>query len=85
MTVRAKFKVTNVNDLGEGLKSISMMPVYGGSPENDQFFKYTPSGQITIGTINAAAAEQFNLNQEFYVDFTPASVPAPVAAPTEVI
>jgi hypothetical protein len=72
MTVRAKFKVSNISEQTGGLKTVTLQPVCGNSPENDNFFKWTPSGTIQIGTINEAASKQFNIDQEFYVDFTPA-------------
>ena len=71
MTVRAKFKVESVSNTVNGA-SIELKPVTCGSPENESFFKWTPWGDIKIGTINAAAAEQFKPGTEFYVDFTPA-------------
>jgi hypothetical protein len=71
MTVRAKFKVAEVTQHEQG-SSIKLVPVTSGSPENEQFFKWTPWGEIKIGTINQAAADQFKPGAEFYVDFTPA-------------
>ena len=72
MTVRAKFRVESVTQTRDG-HAIDLKPVTNGSPENEQFFKWTPWGDIKIGTINAAAAEQFKPGAEFYVDFTPAT------------
>lgn len=72
MAVRAKFKVQSVTEVEGGFKSVKLFPVTSGSPENAEFFKWTPSGSIDMGTINEAAAEQFKPGQEFYVDFTPA-------------
>jgi hypothetical protein len=67
MRVRAKFhcnfKDANVIHLGV---------VYGGSSENEKFFKYTPGGQITLNVLNEDAAAQFVQGKEYYVDFTPA-------------
>lgn len=71
MTVRAKFKVASVTEQEGGLKTATLHPVTTGSPENEQFFKWTPSGQIQLGTINPAAAEQFVPGRQFYVDFMP--------------
>lgn len=71
-TVRAKFKVHSVTESEGGLKTATLHPVVGGSPENEKFFKYTPGGQINLGTINPAAAEQFVPGRQFYVDFTAA-------------
>lgn len=72
MTVRCKFKVTNVSAAPNGEAQIALQPVYSGSTENEQFFRYTPGGWISIGTVNAEAAKQFEVGKEFYVDFTPA-------------
>lgn len=71
-TVRAKFKVASVTESEGGLKTATLHPVTSGSPENAEFFKWTPSGQIQLGTINPAAAEQFTPGRQFYVDFTQA-------------
>lgn len=72
MSIRAKFKVTSVTETEGGLKTAKLEAVVGGSPENEAFFKWTPSASIILGTINPAAAEQFTPGKEFYVDFTPA-------------
>ena len=73
MTVRAKFKVTSVEPITEGGSgTVRLSPVIGGSPENDAFYKYTPSGFIELGTINGVALAQFAEDKEFFVDFTPA-------------
>ncbi len=86
MTVRAKFKVTHISPRSEegSVSSITLAPVYGDSPENKDFFKWTPSGAITLGTINPTAAAAFELDKEYYVDFTRATItePTPVPAPT---
>jgi hypothetical protein len=71
MSVRAKFKVHSITATEAG-SQIKLQPVVGGSPENEKFFKYTPSGSIDIGTVNPEASSQFKSGQEFYVDFTPA-------------
>ncbi len=81
MTIRAKFKVQSVTESEGGLKTATLHPVTSGSPENAQFFKWTPSGQIQLGTINPKAAEQFVPGKEFYVDFIdPDSVQHEMAA-----
>lgn len=41
-----------------------------GSPENKQFYKWTPSGSIILSTINPNAAKEFAEGKEYYVDFT---------------
>lgn len=70
-TVRAKFKVTEVSQTEYG-ERIKLSPVTGGSPENESFFKWTPSGSIEMGTINTDAAKAFEVGKSFYVDFTTA-------------
>lgn len=74
-TVRAKFKVQSVTESEGGLKTANLAPVTSGSPENEKFFKWTPGGQIQLGTINPAAAEQFTPGRQFYVDLTPPDAP----------
>ena len=80
MTVRAKFYVTEVKQSrnhwggneGELLTTIKLAPVNGLSEENKQFFRWTPTGSIDLGTVNPAVVEQMHIGDEFYVDFTPA-------------
>jgi hypothetical protein len=43
-----------------------------GNTENDLFFAATPGGTLQLYTVNQAAWEQFEVGQEFYLDFTPA-------------
>lgn len=70
MTVRAKFKVFSITEQDGGMKTVLLHPVSDGSPENKEFFKWTPSGQIQLGVMNPAASEPFTPGKEFYVDFT---------------
>lgn len=58
------------------LKTVEMAPVYGnGDPahENTKFWQASPCGSLSLGTINAEAASQFELGKEYYVDFTAAA------------
>lgn len=75
--VRAKFKVNSITRMpGYGgvkeFQTIRLSPVTSGSEENQRFYGSTPTGQIELGCANAEAVAQFDLGQEFYVDFTPA-------------
>lgn len=63
--VRAKFKVSNKQD-----NKVELQVVIDGSEENKQFWKYTPSGQISIHIDNETAREKFEVGKEYYVDFT---------------
>jgi hypothetical protein len=74
MAVRAKFKVQSITRTKGGageVQTIHLLPVTSGSEENKAFWAYTPNGRIELGTVNAEAAKQFELDREFYVDFTP--------------
>jgi hypothetical protein len=69
MTVRAKFRVISKNPSGNG-SLIKLAPVTADSPENKTFYEYTPFGIIELGTVNEKAAEHFEIDKEYYVDFT---------------
>lgn len=73
--VRAKFLVTEKKEnhaTPESVFTITMNPVTSGSPENDQFYKYTPGGQLVLSVLNADAAAALEVGKQYYVDFTPA-------------
>lgn len=75
MSVRAKFRVYGVTqrETGENAQfDVELVAVSSGSEENKQFWKWTPTGNIKLTTINAEAAKQLEPGKEFYVDFTPA-------------
>lgn len=80
--VRAKFRVEAIEKKEDGSGEVRLSPVVGGSSENDAFYKFTPSGSISLTTINPSAIAQFEKAKEFYVDFTPvpATAPPPTAA-----
>jgi hypothetical protein len=86
-TTRAKFVVQSITrsqahiygDDGKAvateLQTVQMNPVYGNQDpehENTKFWKSSPSGSLSLGCINLAAAAIFELGKEYYVDFTPA-------------
>ena len=57
------------------LQTVVLSPVFGnGDPEheNTKFWNASPSGEVRLGTINAAAAAYFELSAEYYLDFTKA-------------
>lgn len=66
--VIAKFQVSERTELVDGYK-VRMMPVVTGSPENAEFYKWTPSGAIELYTINKNAAEMFKPGKALYVEF----------------
>lgn len=81
--VRAKFVVSSITEHAYGdkhMKTVKMSPVspkYEGGKvvpdaENSKFWDASPSGEMTLGTINMEAAAQFELGKPYYLDFTPA-------------
>lgn len=65
MSVRAKFKCTENN--GE---NVELEAVTSGSEENDSFFKWTPYGKLSMGTVNENAIKQFEVGKEYYIDIS---------------
>ena len=70
MTVRAKF---NCRSSQSGV--VILDPVYTGSKENEEFFKATPGGQITLTIANPETAARFKSGADYYVDFEEATGP----------
>lgn len=74
MAVRAKFLVSekkeHLSGSSENTFTITMNPVTSGSPENDEFYKYTPGGTLILSTVNALAAAEFEVGVQYYLDFT---------------
>jgi len=71
---RAKFRCTEVRQSPEGATPgthVTLVPVTTGSEENKSFYNMTPSGAITMGTVNPNV--QFTEGTEYYVDFTDAT------------
>lgn len=56
----------------EGVADISFEPVYCGSKENEEFWRWTPGGSLNFQTINAGVAGKFEEGKEYYIDITPA-------------
>lgn len=76
MSVRCKMKCEAVITTWSGhefLYEIKLLPVTHGSIENAEFFRYTPYGQLSFGSVSA---HEFEPGKEYYIDLTeaPASV-----------
>ncbi len=55
------------------LWSIEMSPVHGNNDpnhENSKFWSAIPGGSIKLMCVKKSAVEAFDLEKEFYVDFT---------------
>lgn len=71
MKTRCKFKCMNVTPMGtesEPGYQVRFEAVINGSPENEAFFRWTPSGTLTIGL---AKENLFETGKEYYLDIVP--------------
>lgn len=72
-TVRAKFRVSSIEDFGYS-KKVKYNTVYEGplgpNEENKRFTKASPNGEMWITIDNPYASDQFSVGDEWYVDFT---------------
>lgn len=64
----AKFKLVEKTETEYGGK-VKFLPVVNGSAENENFFKWTPYGEISIGTINQIVLDKMTVGKDYYVDF----------------
>ena len=71
MAVRAKVRCNHKGNNDVGFNTV-YEPDASKDTENARFTKATPYGDIRMGIDNPAALEQFEINKEYYVDFTPA-------------
>jgi len=55
---------------GEGGR-VLFSPVISGSDENDEFYKWTPGGELVLDIVRLELCEKFNVGEEYYVDVTP--------------
>lgn len=69
--VRCKFRCESKTQYANGYE-VKFTPVTHGSPENESFFKWTPSGEMRFGTLNEESAAQFEPGKEYYIDISPA-------------
>ncbi|MGO9021328.1 MAG: hypothetical protein ACLQVJ_23565 [Syntrophobacteraceae bacterium] len=54
------------------VRTVIMSPIHGGGDpghENTKFWRARPSGKLELGCANLAAAEMFEIGQEYYIDF----------------
>lgn len=75
--MRAKFKVISVVNHSDTSQFLQMAAVAAnsypedGSDEDNTYAKFSPSANLGITINNPALIGQFEVNQKFYVDFTP--------------
>lgn len=77
MTTRCKFQVTNLLpaypsvDPDSSMKRVVFEPRYDQSlPEDQRFFKATPSGRLDIIVDNPTVVESLKVGDLVYVDIT---------------
>ena len=82
MKVRAKFLCVEIGQTLGSFKNLEtdkyeqgklytykFNAVTSGSPENELFWAYTPSGQVNLSSVRV---DLFEVGQEYYLDFSPA-------------
>lgn len=73
MSVRAKMRCESIEASADGEGgTVTLSPVISGSEENEQFYRWTPGGGVSLSTINQQAMDQFEIGKEYYVDISPA-------------
>ena len=66
MDILCKFRVDSVTHQ-EGGSHVKMSAVTSGSPENDEFWEFTPSGNFEISVTNEALKE-VKPGQEYFIN-----------------
>lgn len=76
--VRCKFELSEIRShAGYSAKTLVFAPRYDTSiPEDQRFYKATPSGRFEMLVDNPAALEEFKLGDSYYFDATPVPKPA---------
>lgn len=69
-TLRAKMVAESVEMQGN-TENVRLRAVYGDSPENKDWAKYTPCGSLLLSIDNPAAQGKVPKDAEFFVDLTP--------------
>lgn len=70
---RCKLKCISKTTTGSGenlTNSFKFMAVSGGSDENKEFFKWSPSANFELNCVNPSV--DFEPDKEYYLDLTPA-------------
>lgn len=68
--MRAKFRCNSVTDHGTMIQAQLGAVSDDGTPENERYHKYTPSGSLTMTIDNPALGEFFVPQSYYYLDFT---------------
>ena len=71
MKTRCKFKCTKVEfsgDVANPDQTVHFEAVTSGSPENESFFHWTPSGRLQLGLVRQG---EFVVGKEYFLDIIP--------------
>lgn len=71
MTTRAKFRCMSATLHSHGNVTFRLLPVLDSSPENHEFWKATPSGEIEVNGGQGWTFTHFIPNNCYFVDLTP--------------
>lgn len=72
MNVRCKFKCIRISENSGGAFEVAFVPVTSGSQENENFWRWTPGGELRLSGIKKEVAAAFKVDQDYYLDLTPA-------------
>lgn len=81
MVIRCKVRLAGVDNKANGgmvdgkvqiLHNLYFEFVMDGSPENKEFFKWSPGGEVKMYTVNPAVIKELEIGKEYYMDFTEA-------------
>lgn len=70
MRVRAKMQCEWITVRSDG-GVVHLSPVADGSPENAEFYRWTPGGQVDLQIVSEPTLRAFIPGRTYYVDFTP--------------
>lgn len=73
MKIRAKFRCVSITHRSGGSEAVDLVPVYGDTNENKTWSKYTPSGKCELAITQEGAQGAFEVDKEYFLDFTPAT------------
>ncbi|GAB3156178.1 hypothetical protein GCM10027258_62220 [Amycolatopsis stemonae] len=73
MALRAKMCPTQKIETGVGEnRQVQVQFLAVGGPENEEWARYTPSGNLTL-SLKGGIADQLALGKDYYVDITEAT------------
>ena len=72
--IRCKFSVSKKTETATATGNefkVELTVVTDGSEENQEFFKYTPNGKLSLGILEPEQADKLVVSEECYIDITP--------------